>query len=67
MNEAHKIKQEILQLQTRLDTIQEVCKHPLIGDNDVTDDIFSDPFANDGVGFGLIEYTCPICLAVIVK
>ena len=67
IQEAHKLKQQIEQLQARLETIQNVCKHPLLTDVDVSDDIFSDPFAHDGVGFGMMEYTCPTCLAVIIK
>ena len=68
MKEAHKIQNEIIALQWKLEQIQEHCQHPNLEDDDISDDIFADPFAHDGVGFsGLVEYTCPDCLMVILK
>jgi len=69
INQAQKIQNEIITLQRKLEQLQENCQHPNLEDDDnVSDDLFADPFAHDGVGFsGLVEYTCPDCLAIIVK
>ena len=65
MNQARKIKAEILLLESRLFQIQFQCKHPNVDFESESDNIFSDPFAQDK--FGTIEYICPDCLEVIIK